>query len=330
MASCRTSSGRAIGTTRSGRRGRGDSDASLGPRPSRVQTHHYSSGRSSLPTENAGTGIERLALVGSHTGAVTTSDWAAIDAAADPQRLIDGLDQLRREPFFAKSKTRMNALIRSKAEIRLVDVGCGTGEDAALLAERTPVIAIERSSVMAAEARRRHPRLPLVVTDGRCLPIPDDSVDVVRADRVLQHVTDGEDVLAEWKRVLRPGGCLLSFDPDLTTATIEGVDHDLAARVLAWRRATRPGAETVHALDAALVAAGFRDSEVERRVLDLAHLDRADGIMGLASWGDQAAKTNTLSEADAQRWGHDVHAAHQDGSLRYRCSYALGIGRAIA
>jgi hypothetical protein len=123
---------------------------------------------------------------------------------------------------------------------------------------------------------------------------------------------------------------VICFDPDLTTATVEGVDQDLAARVLGWRAATRPGADVVHALGRALVAARFGDVEVQRRVLDLADLNRADGIMGLAEWGDQAARTTALSQADAQRWNDDVRAAHRDGRLGYRCTYALGVGRATS
>ena len=81
-------------------------------------------------------------------------------------------------------------------------------------------------------------------------------------------------------------------------------------------------------LDHAFGDAGFHDVLIERHLLDLGSLDRADGIMGLADWGHQAATTGAISLADARRWSEDVRSAHRNRSLRYRCVYLLGVGRA--
>jgi SAM-dependent methyltransferase len=260
------------------------------------------------------------------------SVWAEVDRAGNADRLIVGLDRLRAEPFFAQSKARMDALLPSGDAFRLVDVGCGTGEDtlAARRSGHALVLGIERSIRMTAEARRRHPTLLVLAADGRQLPLADGSVDAVRADRVLQHISGGSAALTEWRRVLRLGGVVISFDPDLTTAAIDGTDQGLAARVLAWRAATRPGADTVQTLAHAFGGAGFHDVLIERRLLDLGSLDRADGIMGLADWGHQAAATGAISRADARRWSDDVRSAHHDRSLRYRCVYLLGVGHALS
>ena len=53
-----------------------------------------------------------------------------------PGRLLTGLDALRAEPFFAESKARMAALLAATASTRVLDVGCGTGDDAIALAAR--------------------------------------------------------------------------------------------------------------------------------------------------------------------------------------------------
>ena len=249
------------------------------------------------------------------------SEWSTVDAAADPRRLLTGLDALRAEPFFAASKARMATLLATTPSTRLLDVGCGTGEDAVALPGSA--IGIERSVVMGTEARSRHPSLPLVAGDAASLPIRDACVDAVRADRVVQHLPDAPAALREWRRVLQTNGKLVCFDPDLATASIEGVDRGSASIILEWRVHTRPGAATVHGLREVLEATGFSDVHVESLVLDLADLDRADGIMGLARWGHAAADAGALSERAAQRWRDDVHQAAHDGDLRYRCVYRL-------
>jgi len=249
------------------------------------------------------------------------SEWSTVDEAADPRRLLAGLDALRAEPFFAESKARMAALLALTASTRVLDVGCGTGDDATVLAGSA--IGVERSVVMCTEARARYPHLPVVAADATALPIRDASADALRADRVVQHLPDAPAALREWRRVLRRGGLLVTFDPDLTTATVEGVEDRASRVILGWRVTTRPGAATVHALRDALAASGFIDINVEARVLDLTDLDRADGIMGLASWGHAAADAGLVSRSDAQRWSDDVRQAAHAGDLRYRCRYLL-------
>jgi hypothetical protein len=79
----------------------------------------------------------------------------------------------------------------------------------------------------------------------------------------------------------------------------------------------------VHDLAAALHTAGFVEVHVEPLELDLTDLGRADGILGLATWGRAAADAGLLSRDDAQRWRDDVHIASRGGTLRYRCTYLL-------
>jgi SAM-dependent methyltransferase len=181
---------------------------------------------------------------------------------------------------------------------------------------------------MASEARRRHPELALVVGDGRHVPLAGASVDVVRADRVLQHLDDGAAALREWRRILRPDGLVITFDPDVTLTHLEGTDPALTERVLSWRASTRAGAATVHAIDHVLSDTGFRGVQVERRVLDVSSLDQVDGIMGLIDWADQAALGRAVTVAEAGEWREQVRSANADGSLRFRCPYLLCVGRA--
>jgi SAM-dependent methyltransferase len=220
----------------------------------------------------------------------------------------------------------MTALLAATPAKRVLDVGCGTGEDAIALAE--PAIGIDRSVVMCREARSRHADLALAAGDATALPIRAAHVDALRADRVLQHLPDAPAALREWRRVLRRRGRLVTFDPDLTTARVDGVDERVATIVLNWRRRTRPGATTVHDLATVLPSAGFVDVRVEPHVFDVSDLDRADGIVGLATWGRAAGEAGLLSRDDAQGWSESVRGAARAGTLRYLCTYLLASARA--
>lgn len=89
----------------------------------------------------------------------------------------------------------------------LLDLGTGTGDQAAALAARgLDVIAVEPSGPMIHLARERHPGLKVVQGIGEDLPLADASIDAATIMYVLHHVFEPETVLAEAARVVRPDG----------------------------------------------------------------------------------------------------------------------------
>lgn len=257
------------------------------------------------------------------------SDWSDVDASARPARFVTGLDQIRADPFFKAQKTRILDAMQLRSAERVVDVGCGTGDDIAEIASAGGGVAIgvERAAALLDEARRRHSGPVFVAGDARALPLRDASLDRVRVDRVLQHLAGAQEALCEWRRVLRPGGAFVVFEPDLVTARIEGMDAAAAATIAGWRAGTRPGADVVHGMAGALAAAGFDNVRVEPVVLELDDLRRADGMMGLPEWGESAANAGLLAPDDARRWRDDAWTAWERGVLRYSCTYLHGRAR---
>jgi ubiquinone/menaquinone biosynthesis C-methylase UbiE len=95
-----------------------------------------------------------------------------------------------------------------------VDAACGTGRHAAYLAslEHT-VVGVDSSPEMLEVARARVPDGSFREADIHELPLPDDSAELVLCAVALSHVPDLRPVLAEFVRVLRPGGHLVISDP---------------------------------------------------------------------------------------------------------------------
>jgi ubiquinone/menaquinone biosynthesis C-methylase UbiE len=98
---------------------------------------------------------------------------------------------------------------------RALDLGCGDGRFTQELANAGAVaIGVDVAEAALERARARHPSLEfrLAPVDGP-LPLDDNSIDVVWASEVIEHVTDTASWLSEVRRVLVPGGRLLVTTP---------------------------------------------------------------------------------------------------------------------
>jgi len=106
---------------------------------------------------------------------------------------------------------------------RVLDICCGTGDIAVLLAEKRPdlhVTGLDFSPAMLEIAREKGsglPHLDWVQGDAMRLPFRDGTFAAVCISFGLRNTADYARVLAEMKRVVQPGGkvfCLDSFVPD--------------------------------------------------------------------------------------------------------------------
>jgi ubiquinone/menaquinone biosynthesis C-methylase UbiE len=94
-----------------------------------------------------------------------------------------------------------------------LDAACGTGRYAEFLAGRGHrVIGVDGSPDMLARARTRVPHGEFLLGDLYRLPIADAEVDLVVCALALTHVSPLAPVIAEFARVLRPGGHLVISD----------------------------------------------------------------------------------------------------------------------
>ncbi|HEX6165413.1 MAG TPA: methyltransferase domain-containing protein [Acidimicrobiales bacterium] len=171
------------------------------------------------------------------------SPFSSVDGSPDPSALVAYLGATAFG--LAAMKDYMTAAARQAVPAGLVvDLGCGAGHDAALLAGGglRPVGVDPSVTMLAAAADRlRALALPtrLVQADGHRLPFRTGSVDGCRIERVLQHVDDPDGVMAEVARVLRPGGHLTVFEPDWASLGFGARDPDdraVARAVVAVRR----------------------------------------------------------------------------------------------
>lgn len=98
--------------------------------------------------------------------------------------------------------------------LRICDVGCGTGRNMELLDRFGDVVGVEPEGPGLSICRRRGLGDERVragtATD---IPFPDGSFDLVTAFDVLEHLDDDHEGLREMRRVLKPNGHLLLTVP---------------------------------------------------------------------------------------------------------------------
>lgn len=92
---------------------------------------------------------------------------------------------------------------------RVLDVGCGAGAFAALMAQRVEhVDALDRSPTMIEAARRYTPNnVNCVLADALADPLPSNSYDAIVSISALHHMPL-QDILQRLAAALRPGGVL--------------------------------------------------------------------------------------------------------------------------
>ena len=168
------------------------------------------------------------------------TQFTMVDAQADPHYFITFLDAGRTVEGIQRAKRESLIQLDLEPGHRVLDVGCGTGDDVRTLAHvvggQGQAVGVDASSVMIAEAVRRHADCGLPVTfgvsDAQHLAFADAAFDRCRADRALMHLTYPEQALAEMVRVLRPGGKVVVFDFDWGTTFVDHPDERTTRKVI--------------------------------------------------------------------------------------------------
>ena len=133
---------------------------------------------------------------------------------SERQKQLTGFGRARRS---RTEHARLALLMRhARPPGDLVEIGPGHGTLAELARDAGwRYRAVEASPVLIEELRRKG--LEVVAAWAPPIPMPDASHDVVYADQVLEHmpgIDRARELVAEARRVLRPGGALLVVVPD--------------------------------------------------------------------------------------------------------------------
>jgi arsenite methyltransferase len=191
------------------------------------------------------TSLQRDLMRSAEIKGIVRAAYAAVDASSETlARKLYSPEQLAQAPLISIEGALGVANHLRHAEIdageTLLDLGCGAGIDAILAAHRTGpagrVIALdflpemlERTSAATIEAGLD--TIQPLEGDVEAIPLPDDSVDHVISNGVINLAPRKARVLAECARVLRPGGKLTLAD---LTVTEEELPPEILTHPATW------------------------------------------------------------------------------------------------
>jgi len=243
------------------------------------------------------------------------SAFSAVDDARDPQRLIAFLDHTARAEWGMKHYSA-GVLTQGDVDLPVLDLGCGTGHDLALLTfEGLRGIGIDPSERMLEQARAKvaHGPARLVRAVGERLPFRDESFGGCRMERVLMHVNDPAVVIDEAVRCLASGSTFTMFEPDWWSLRVRGEGGDehvgwitsarhpgLGGQL--WRLVEEAGCEVLDRVEELSV---WRSLEVLDRVVGGIDLAAAAAVIA-GRVGEQTADAWLHTQCERDRRGEFV------------------------
>jgi len=258
-----------------------------------------------------------------------------VDGAKDAAAFSSCLTLIDSLPYFQHWKERSYELLKLGEGDRVLDAGCGLGDDAYRMAERVGgsgrVIGFDASEKLIARARadERSARLPVEfqLGDLRQLPFAEGAFTRCRIDRVLQHVPNPRTVVTELVRVLAPGGLLLAYDNDWGTFSLTSSEKGIT-RMLenAWCDSF-VNAWIGRELRGYFAEARLTDIAVHPGVFLIEDFAMADQLYNLRQTVRRAIDAGRISEAEGAAWLAELQTRSDAGSFTVSLTAYTVVGR---
>lgn len=224
------------------------------------------------------------------------------------------------------------------ADTNLVELGCGTGAEGALLLQAYPDLqwtGIDQDSAQLAgatallEAAGLSNRATLLQRRAEETGLSEGTADVVLIVWLLEHVADATPILEEAMRILRPGGRLIAVEVQNTSFRVEPAEASIDewwGAFLAFQRAhggTPEIGEMLPTYFSALDVEAYRVEHLQpvdtfltvgRRAEFLTYME--DLLLSAAD-SFQSSRIKNSDDADALKAAFQRLRAHPQGHIQY-------------
>lgn len=207
-------------------------------------------------------------------------------------------------------------LLAPQAGERILDLGCGTGQLTAQIAQTAEVLGLDYSAEMIANAKANYPNLAFAVADARNFEV-EQPFDAVFSNATLHWIPEADAVIRSIYKALKPGGRFVAElggrgnVQSIVTALNQALQQVGVAELNLWYF------PSISEYATRLEQQGF---EVRYAVLFDRPTPLTDGAAGLANWLNMfAAPLAQLSSEQRQQVVQQVEnqlrsAYYQDGN----------------
>jgi len=232
--------------------------------------------------------------------------------------------------FLEQTDARLRVLSRARYALlelrpgnRVIDVGCGLGNNArelaALVGPQGGVVALDASETMILEARKRSEDsnfpIDFVTGDAHALKFADDTFDACWVERVLEHLADPAHAIEEMVRVAKPGGRIVVFEPDYETMIVDAADRVTTSSMVKTLTEGIRCSWIGRALYGFFRASGLHDVKVIPTPIVTNSLTDATAMMRLDETANAAVQRGLISEKAASEWLDDLRERHEKGNF---------------
>src|SRR5829696_4557751 len=243
------------------------------------------------------------------------------------EQVLLELESQRRSVTSVTKRDRGMGLLQPAPGEHILDIGCGGGafcrQIAPLVAPGGSVLGIDNAPAavdiaLRLSALEDRSLLTFTQADGHDLPFADASFDAAVCISVLGFCQNPGQVLAEARRVLRPGGRFLVVNSDEDTRVYNGHDQELGRRIARAIADRSFDPWLGRRLAPMLTAAGFQ-LEQEMALVDLEreYAVETSGYALAHFVRDYLLRTAGIPAEDYERWLADLAARAVDGSYCY-------------
>lgn len=266
---------------------------------------------------------------------VENAGFTEVDRTGEAMSFVRHLDYMTTQGQVQDSKRRSFDALELSPGNAVLDVGCGTGDDARALAtlvgREGRVVGVDKSLTMIEEARERSAGLDLAVEyqvdDALALDFADASFDRARMDRVLHHLDDPQRAVSELARVVRPGGRVTLFEPDFDAMVIDHPNRALTRKLVGFFCGTMRNGWAGRQLWAQARRAGLVDLRVVPGTWMSTDFAETRRMVGLDRVIEQASAAGAVDADKAAAWLVELQSASAEGCFFFAATNFLVVGR---
>lgn len=245
------------------------------------------------------------------------TQFHSVDQTTNPAFFTQFMDTSHAQPTAQSYKQIIMEQLALQEGATILDVGCGTGQDSLDLARAVGphgrVVGVDNSETMLQEARTRaaNAQLPAeyVLADAMHLPFADASFDGCQASRVLGHLREPDQALAEMVRVARPGARVVAADGDMDLIVVETPNRALTRKIIHAACDQMTQGWMGRQMPRLFQQAGLNNIRVEGRLMPLNYAFFQATFRGILQ---RAQAAGAISEEELTRFWNALEQAEQE------------------